>query len=113
MIKLKVDSNKGEWFLNKYGKGKHLEPQLVRLTRTQKRRMQRKRSIQKMRNIVTMLDQAKHVEQEEVASPKAEIIQNMQGWIQNLNHAQTAETSAKRVQTIETKLSDNLIDEWK
>ena len=39
MIKPKVESNKGEWFLNKYCKGKQLEPQLVRLTKTQKRRI--------------------------------------------------------------------------
>ena len=87
MIKSKVESNKGEWFLNKYCKGKQVEPQPVQLTRTQKRRMQRKRSIQKMRNMVTMLDQAKLVKREEVASPKAEIIQEIQGQIQNQSHA--------------------------
>ena len=81
MIKPKVESNKGEWFLNKYGKGKHPIPQPIHLTWTHKRRRVRKRSIQKMRNMVAISDQAKHVERKEVASPKAEIIQDIQGQI--------------------------------
>ena len=33
-IKPKVQSNKGEWFINKYCKGKLAKPQPVQLTRT-------------------------------------------------------------------------------
>ena len=45
MIKRKVESNKGERLVNQYCKGKPAEPQPVQLTRIQKRRMQRKRSL--------------------------------------------------------------------
>ena len=34
MIKSKVESNKGEWFLNKYCKGKKVEEQSTQLTKT-------------------------------------------------------------------------------
>ena len=78
MIKPKVESNKGEWFVNKYCKGKPAEPQPVQLTWTQKRRMQRKRSIQRMRNMETIPDQAKCGERGEVASPKAKVTQEIQ-----------------------------------
>ena len=78
MIKLKVESNKGEWFINKYCKGKPAEPQPFQLTRTQKKRMQRKRSIQRMKNMATNPDQAKFVNKGKVASPKAEVTQDIQ-----------------------------------
>ena len=72
-----MGSNKGEWFLNKYCKGKKLKEQSTQLARTQKRGLQRKRSIHKMRNMMAMLDQAEQVEREKVCSPKKEIIQEI------------------------------------
>ena len=78
MVKPKVESNKGEWFVNKYCKGKSAEPRPIQLTRTQKRIMQRKRSIQRMKNMATDPDQAKFVNKGKVASPKAAITQEMQ-----------------------------------
>ena len=57
------------------------------------------------------MDQAKHVEREEVASPTAEIIQEIQGWIRDLNNTQTVETSIERVQITEIELSKSLIDQ--
>ena len=58
-----------------------------------------------------MLDQAKHVEREEVANPIVEIMQEIQGWIQDLNNTQTVETSIERVQITEIELSESLIDQ--
>ena len=46
--------------------------------------------------MVAMLDQAKHVEREEVASPTAEIMQEIQGCIQDLNNTQTVKTLAEK-----------------
>ena len=111
MIKPKVESNKGEWFVNRHHKGKSAEPRPVQLTRTQKRRMQRKRFIQRMKNMATDLDQAKFVNRGKVASPKTEVKQEMQWQIQNQSHAQTAEVSAERVQTDEVELSESLIEQ--
>ena len=109
MIKLKVESNKGEWFINKYCKGKPAEPQPFQLTRTQKKRMQRKRSIQRTKNMATNPSQAKSVNRGKVASPKAKVTQEMQWQIQNQSYAQTAEVSTERVQINEAELLDSLI----
>ena len=64
-----------------------------------------------MRNMDTILDQAKVKKKGGVASPKAEVTQEIQWQIQNQSHAQTAEASAERVQTTETELSENLIEQ--
>ena len=64
-----------------------------------------------MKNMATNPDQAKFVNKGKVASPKAEVTQDIQWQIQNQSHAQTAEVSAKRVQTDEAELSESLIEQ--
>ena len=56
MIKSKVESNMGKWSMNKYDKGKQLKSRPAQLTRTQKRKLQRKRSIRRMKDAAVMLD---------------------------------------------------------
>ena len=50
-----------------------------------------------MRNMVAMLDQAKHMEREEVSSPKIEMIRRYKGGSRIKIPSQMAETSADRV----------------
>ena len=64
-----------------------------------------------MRDMVAMLDQAKYVERKEVSNPKAEILQEIPEQIQIQDQAQTTKTLAERVQMIEAKLKENLIDQ--
>ena len=64
-----------------------------------------------MKNMVAMLDQAKHVEREKVCNPKKEVIQKIQEQIQDQSQTQTAEVSAERIQITEPQLSKNLINQ--
>ena len=61
--------------------------------------------------MVSMLDQAKHVEREEVCNPRKEVIQKIQEQIQDQSQTQTAKVSAERIQITKPQLSENLINQ--
>lgn len=65
MIKPSADIEKGHWFLTKYVKDKVAQPRI--LTRTQKRRKQRMRSLQKMKQTLQMIHEAKNTNKEEIS----------------------------------------------
>ena len=50
--------------------------------------------------MVTMLDQAKHVEREEICRPKKEVMQQIQEQIQSLIETSAAKVVAKKVLVI-------------
>lgn len=77
IVKPPADVEKEHWFLNNYMKGKTLVAQRpATLTRTQKWRAQRNKSVRRMKQNLEMLAEAKKLDGAETQSPKlAEILE--------------------------------------